>query len=493
MLGFEMTSAGRDKSDAADGLQKHDTNWWLHRINLASLISNLEENLIDRDKAVRIIKAMRSVEDASEKGELPKFNTYIHFEPEILKRAGMDCSVMHVGRSSQDILATVEFGLNKERIAAAVEQIARIQKSLCDLAERESGKVVPAYTNGVQALPESYSHYILAFARAFSRETERFIQCFSRYDVCPMGAGVLNGTAWPLNRKRIADLLGFAAPSENSFDAGQIAGNTLPLELSQIVVSVMTLISEFLADFSAQYHHSYPWVVLDLSGSTYVSSAMPQKRNPGFVNDLRRDCSFVTSEAISWLLRLQNLPTGMPDERDEPLINELFKDVKSVLGRFDRVVNGLRVKEENALKEIASDWTCTQEIADRFVLKGIDFRTGHGFASSLVTWARAYSKTPETTFYEEVCEIWKDFQKERAEMPFPLSEEEFKAALNPRAIVEGRQTAGSCSAEEVRKLLKTERNHIEDAASFVQRFTESQETFLKTLDQAAKEIGGGND
>lgn len=108
----------------------------------------------------------------------------------------------------------------------------------------------------------------------------------------------------------------------------------------------MTLISEFLADFSAQYHHSYPWVVLDLSGSTYVSSAMPQKRNPGFVNDLRRDCSFVTSEAISWLLRLQNLPTGMPDERDEPLINELFKDVKSVLGRFDRVVNGCELKKK---------------------------------------------------------------------------------------------------------------------------------------------------
>lgn len=120
---------------------------WLHRINLASLISNLEENLIDRDKAVRIIKAMRSVEDASEKGELPKFNTYIHFEPEILKRAGMDCSVMLVGRSSQDTLATVEFGLTKKETAAAVEQIARIQKSLCDLAERESGKVVPAYTN----------------------------------------------------------------------------------------------------------------------------------------------------------------------------------------------------------------------------------------------------------------------------------------------------------------------------------------------------------
>lgn len=127
MLGFEMTSAGRDKIDAADGLQKHDTNWWLHRINLASLISNLEENLIDRDKAGRIVKAMREVEAAAENGELPKFNTYIHFEPEILKRAGMDCSVMHVGRSSQDILATVEFGLNKERIAAAVEQIVRIQ------------------------------------------------------------------------------------------------------------------------------------------------------------------------------------------------------------------------------------------------------------------------------------------------------------------------------------------------------------------------------
>ena len=64
MLGFEMTSAGRDKTGAANGLQKHDTNWWLHRINLASLISNLEEELIDRDKAERIIKAMREVESA---------------------------------------------------------------------------------------------------------------------------------------------------------------------------------------------------------------------------------------------------------------------------------------------------------------------------------------------------------------------------------------------------------------------------------------------
>lgn len=493
MLGFEMTSAGRDKTGAANGLQKHDTNWWLHRINLASLISNLEEELIDRDKAERIIKAMREVESASEKGELPKFNTYIHFEPEFLKRAGMDCSVMHIGRSSQDILATVEFGLNKERIAGTIEQTARIQKSLCDLAKREMGKVVPAYTNGVQALPESYPHYVLAFARAFGRETERFAQCFSRYDVCPMGAGVLNGTAWPLNRTRIADLLGFDTPSENAFDAGQIAGNTLPLELSQIVVSVMTLISEFLADFSAQYHHSYPWVVLDLSGSTYVSSAMPQKRNPGFVNDLRRDCSFVTSEAISWLFRLQNLPTGMPDERDEPLINELFKDVKSVLSRFDRVVNGLRVKEDNALKEIASDWTCTQEIADRLVQKGIDFRTGHGFASSLVSWARAQSKTPETTLYEEVCEIWKDFLKEKAKMPFPMTEEEFKAALDPRAIVEGRRTDGSCSREEVEKLLKLERSRVEIAHYFVKRFAESQEAFLREQEQSLKALGVGNE
>lgn len=493
MLGFEMTSVRRDAADGVGLVKKHNTNWWLHRINLASLVSNFEEGLIDRDKAERVVKAMREMEEASRSGQLPEISTYIQFEPEILKRAGMDCSIMHVGRSSQDILATVEFGLNKERIAAAVEHMAQIQKSFCSLAERETGKVVPAYTNGVQALPESYSHYILAFARAFGRETERFVQCFKRYDVCPMGAGVLNGTAWPLNRKRIAHLLGFDAPSENAFDAGQIAGNTFPLELSQIVVSVMTLISEFLADFSSQYHHSYPWVVLELSGSTYVSSAMPQKRNPGFVNDLRRDCSFVISEAISWLLRLQNLPTGMPDERDEPLINELFKDVGSVLARFDQVINGLWVKEDNALMEIASDWTCTQEIADRLVLKGIDFRTGHGFASSLVSWARAQTKTPKTTLYKEVCEVWKDFMKERAEMPFPLTENEFRSALDPYAIVEGRRTEGSCSAKEVEKLLNVERSRIEATSSFVKQFSKSQEAFLREQEKALEAIGAGNE
>ena len=38
-----------------------------------------------------------------------------------------------------------------------------------------------------------------------------------------MGTTVLNGTSWPLNRKRMSDYLGFSAIVDNAYDASQIS------------------------------------------------------------------------------------------------------------------------------------------------------------------------------------------------------------------------------------------------------------------------------
>ena len=41
-----------------------------------------------------------------------------------------------------------------------------------------------------------------------------------------------------------------------------------------------------------QYAQSRPWILLQEGGdNTYVSSAMPQKRNPGLLNDTRSAAS----------------------------------------------------------------------------------------------------------------------------------------------------------------------------------------------------------
>ena len=55
------------------------------------------------------------------------------------------------------------------------------------LAAEHRDTVVPNYTNGVAAQPNSYAHYLLGFAAALLRDRERLNQCLARYNECPMG------------------------------------------------------------------------------------------------------------------------------------------------------------------------------------------------------------------------------------------------------------------------------------------------------------------
>ena len=293
MLGMHMgrvpaPSAAEDAVAESGERATFDTEDWLQLINRASIVANVEAGLLDRENAGKLARALDDMRREGEKPGAKRAELYITFEPELLRRAGMAASVLHVGRSSQDILATANAGLNLERLVKILAALSEVRRALWELADREQGAVVPAYTNGVQAQPTLYSHYLLAQISVFGRDVERAFECIRRFDFCPMGSTVLNGTGWPLRVERMAELLGFSRALANAFDAGQCAGNDLPLEMSQIVTAAMLHVNAFLADFMVQYATPHPWIRMESTNGEYRSSSMPQKRNPGLVNDLRR-------------------------------------------------------------------------------------------------------------------------------------------------------------------------------------------------------------
>lgn len=460
MLGMHMGRVPNpcgDKTAGGIGAFRHDTYFWLQQINRASAVANSESGLLEKPLAAEICRALLALDaEAAEPGaERPEL--YITFEPKLLERCGMRASVLHVGRSSQDILAAANASLNIERLMQVSAAANDVVDALLTLAQREKDAVVPAYTNGVQAQPTLYAHYLLAQAAIFSRDIDRIGECIDRCDLCPMGSCVCNGTGWPLDSRRMAELLGFSAPAANAFDAGQGIGNDLPLELSQIVMSSMIHVNAFLADFMVQYASPTPWIRITSTNGVYRSSAMPQKRNPGLVNDCRRDAGVVMSQAMSLPMRLQNLPLGMADARDAGLMEALADDASVVLRTFADIVRTLEVDRKRALAELNADWTCTQEIADRLVrLGGVDFRSGHRFASAMVTWARRTDATPLTVTYADAENLWKTFIEDKADLPqaFPLSEEAFLNALKPLGILEARATIGSANPKFVAASLK---------------------------------------
>lgn len=465
-----------------------DTEDWLQLINRASIVANVEAGLLDRENAGKLAAALDDMRREGEKPGAKRAELYITFEPELLRRAGMAASVLHVGRSSQDILATANAGLNLERLTKILAALSEVRYALLELAEREKDTVVPAYTNGVQAQPTLYSHYLLAQISVFGRDVERAFECIRRFDFCPMGSGVLNGTGWPLKVERMVELLGFSRTFTNAFDAGQCAGNDLPLEMSQIATAAMLHVNAFLADFMVQYATPHPWIRMESTNGEYRSSAMPQKRNPGLVNDLRRDAGLVIGEAQGVMLRMQNLVLGMADVRDARVMASLADDACIVLRTFAGFVRTLRVDRERALAELNADWTCTQEIADRLVRSGhVDFRSGHGFASRLVSWARERGVTPPILQYGDVLALWKTFLADaKTELPedFPLSEAELREATSPEGIVRARATTGSANPDKVAADLVREREALGRVAVEIQKLEQRRSLAEARLDLA---------
>lgn len=432
----------------------HDEFYWISQINKASVVSNSEENLLDKATAKFAARGIVTVEQQAQADVSKRVNKYIAYEPMLIAATGPEVTILHAGRSSQDILSTMRVAILREQTINLCAAFDAVIEKLLVLAEAHRDTVVPNYTNGVAAQPNSYAHYLLGFIAAFMRDRERLGQCLVRYNECPMGATVLNGTGWPLNRNRMAELLGFDRPRWNAFDCTCETPVDFALEVSSIAASIAIHVGSMINDIMVQYAQSRPWILLQEGGeNTYISSAMPQKRNPGLMNNCRADASDVVAEMSAVFTRVHNLVPGMVDGKSVAKNTRMTKTAVSMLERFLKVLNALRINPERALEELNSDWTASQEIADRLMRDhGLPFRIGHHLASRMVSWARANNVLPKNFPYEQMRRIYKEeIAEEFPEGPqeLPMSEAEFLDALDPRKIIANRKTIGSASPFEV--------------------------------------------
>jgi argininosuccinate lyase len=433
-----------------------DEFFWLGQMNKATAVINTEEGLLEPGKTAKITAGIAKV---IEDGGLPggsRPSSVITFEPLLIRAAGQDVTLLHAGRSSQDMHATYRAAILRDDLLALAEQLNKAAKSLVKLADKHVKTVVPNYTNGVAAQPNSYGHYLLGHAAGLERDAQRIREVYVRIDRSAMGTTVLNGTSWPLNRSRMADYLGFAAVADNAYDAAQISSTEHPVEVAAVVTSIALHAGHFIEDLMTQYAQSRPWILLqEGGGNTYVSSAMPQKRNPGLLNDVRTDASTAIALAMGPVMRAHNITPGMSDAKDVKLNSEMVKSALKFLQGLDRVLNALVISPERALEELNSDWTASQELADLLMRQyKLPFRVGHHFASNVVDFAKSNNIKPKDFPYAQAQRIYLETVREAGIAgPLPMTESEFRTALDPVAIIENRATAGGPQASEMKRML----------------------------------------
>lgn len=452
--------------------REQDMFHWFGRINMASTVANVELGIIPAELAGPIARGVAYSIDQAAKPGGKRPNDVLQTEKIITDVAGPEATLIHTGRSRQDIHSTLTMGQLRTELLDVADGLAQLRHQLLEMAAQHHETFVPSYTNGVQAQPISLAHYLLAYADSFERDAERLRQAWSRVDRSTLGAAVLANSSWPLDKPRLAALLGFGGVAANGYDATQIAPADVALEAAQIAGSMALRIGALMQDIHVQYHQTRPWMLL-APGRTYTSSAMPQKANPGVIQNTRTLASDVVASVQLVVMRAHNVTPGMIDYKyswTAPGGARTFVQAVQLLRDSTDVLASLRIDKARALEELESDWTTSMELAETLQREHrIPFRVGHHFASEVVKHARTHQLLPKAFPYAEAQRLYAEAVQHYKfnDTRLPLDEATFRRTLSPADMVRTRVGLGGPQPAETRRMLGQSRKGLDGDRAWV--------------------------
>ena len=408
---------------------------WLDEINKASIVMLDETGLVTHALAVKIAQGIAKVIDDERKTPPTRTADYLDYEPRLIAVAGPDASRLHTGRSRQDIASTIARMNLRDGLLDEIDALIICRDKLLALADKHTETIIPAYTHGVQAQPTTLAHYLLAFASALARETQRLEQAYARINQNPLGAAALATSSFKLDRARTAVLLGFDGVIENAYDANHLAPIDCFLEVASALAIAAVQLGMFAQDLHAQYAEPQPWLVLATGELTGVSSIMPQKRNPGRARTIAR-AGLDPARRNAWRV----FARAQQPQRHVRL--PLVRPAAGCAGACwcsscsGRLSTGLSSTKQRALAEVNADYSTTTEIADALLQRAdVPFRIGHHFASQLTDYGRGKGLTLHEIPYAEAARIYAADTQQK----LPLNEAAYREIISAEYMVFGRQ------------------------------------------------------
>jgi argininosuccinate lyase len=456
---------------------------FLDWINKASLVMLAEAGIVPAETARVIARGVAELLAQEKDSGRPRSADYLDYEPRLIALIGADASRLHTGRSRQDISSTIARMNLRAGLIESLAGLIAAREKLLQLASRHTDTIIPAYTHGVQAQPTTFAHYLLALAAAMGRQVERLQQVHARVNRSTLGAAALATSSFPLDRARLAVLLGFAGVVENAYDANHLAPVDASCEVAGALAVAAIQIGQFAQDIHAQYADPTPWFMLTEGALTGVSSIMPQKRNPAALEQLRAQASIMLGEMHTVFLIAHNNRTGMFDYRSYDPVP--CGRTLQVLGLFQQVIDGIVVNKDRALAEVRADYSTTTEIADALMQRAnVPFRTGHHFASKLTDYGRGKGLKLGDIPYAEAARLY----EAQTQQPFPLSESAFAETISAEYMVYGRKGLGGPQPAEVNRMLATERERLDAERAWLAQRNAALADAEAALDRAFSEL-----
>ena len=223
----------------------------------------------------------------------------------LIERTGDTGKKLHTGRSRNDQVALDMKLYTRDEVLATDELVKELMTTLLDLMKEHIDTYMPGFTHLQKAQPVTLAHHIGAYFEMFKRDRSRLHDIHERMNYCPLGAGALAGTTYPLDREYTASLLGFTGPTLNSMDS--VSDRDYLIEYLSALSTIMMHLSRFCEEIILWNSNEYRFIELDDAYST-GSSIMPQKKNPDIAELIRGKTGRVYGALTSLLTTMKGLP-----------------------------------------------------------------------------------------------------------------------------------------------------------------------------------------
>ncbi|MCH5343909.1 MAG: argininosuccinate lyase [Acetatifactor sp.] len=419
--------------------------------SIAHVVMLAKQGILTIEEKDAIVKGLtgieRDVEDGKLVVDLSCEDVHSFVEANLIERIGEAGKKLHTGRSRNDQVALDMRLYTREQVIVTDTLLKELLKVILDTMEQNLETYMPGFTHLQKAQPITLAHHYGAYFEMFKRDRGRLKDIFYRMNYCPLGAGALAGTTYPLDRNYTASLLGFEGPTLNSIDS--VADRDYLIEFLSALSTIMMHLSRFSEEIIIWNSNEYQFVEIDDAYST-GSSIMPQKKNPDIAELVRGKTGRVYGALVSLLTTMKGIPLAYNKDmqEDKEMTFDAMDTVQDCLNLFTGMLRTMRFHKERMEKSAMNGFTNATDAADYLVGRGVPFRDAHGIIGKLVLYCIEKETSIERLSLEELQAISDKFGPDIYD------------AVSLKTCVEKRLTTGGPGSKAMKQVIEQHKTYL---------------------------------
>ena len=437
------------------------------------------QKIIEDSHCKKILEALAQVTVDFENGDwdlqLQEEDVQMNIERYAIDKVGIEnAGRMHTCRSRNDQVALDTKLYARDRLLTLIKNVTGFVDELLDQAENHTETLMPGYTHIQHAQPITYAYWLTHYAAVFLRDIKRLLASYDSNDLCPLGAGAISGTSFPIDRKLTADLLGFHGVQEHALDA--IGSKDANLEILSNLSILFSTISRVANEVIYGISYEFNTMILDDSFSM-GSSMMPQKKNPGSLELVRGRTGRMYGILMEMLTVMKGLHSGYNRDyhEDKTTLVESLQLTTDTVEVMRGVMRTLEIKPERMKELVDKNFATATELANYLVRDhNIPFRLCHRVVGYVVGKLVEEGKTFEDK--ERTKELL-------AEKDIVISDKDYEETLNPEKVIRNYTCCGGVAPQEVKRMIS---NMKKESTSYQQNISDIESRVKESKEKTEK-------